>query len=108
MPGPLRVKQVTLDSLISNKPYARPTPANKDDDDDDDVLVIESTNNQDTSFVLGKVPPPFPLSLTDRNAFRRPRTSAKVTEFQWRVSRAISSIHPLPSDDANPSILAAV
>lgn len=87
MPAPLRVKQVTLDSLI-NKPYARPTPANTDDDVDD-VLVIESTNNHDAWLVLGKVPPPFPLSATDRNAFRRPRTSAKVTEFQWRVSIAI-------------------
>jgi hypothetical protein len=85
MPGPLRVKQVTLDSLIS-KPYARPTPA-KDADDEDDVLVIERATDLDASFVLGKVPPPFPLSCADRNAFRRPRTSAKVTEFQWRVSR---------------------
>ncbi|GAA5961430.1 hypothetical protein JCM8115_003447 [Rhodotorula mucilaginosa] len=83
MPGPLRVKQVTLDSLIS-KPYARPTPA-KDADDEDDVLVIERATDLDASFVLGKVPPPFPLSCADRNAFRRPRTSAKVTEFQWRL-----------------------
>lgn len=89
MPGPLRVKQVTLDSLIS-KPYARPGSPSNRDDDDDDVLVIERITDPDASFVLGKVPPPFPLSATDRNAFRRPRTSAKVTQFQWRVSTAIS------------------
>lgn len=106
MPGPLRVKQVTLDSLISSKlPYARPPPANKKDDDE---LVIDRTiqnvneeqeKEDDASYVLGKVPPPFPLSCADRNAFRRPRTSAKVTDFQWRVSRAGQSVcrRPPPS-----------
>lgn len=101
MPGPtLRVKQITLDSLIS-KPYARPTTPvcrtrdrNDGDgggDDDDDVLVIErGPDAGEDAFVLGKVPPPFPLSVTDRNAFTRPNTLRKVTEFQWKVSNSNS------------------
>ncbi|GAA5975455.1 hypothetical protein JCM10908_005168 [Rhodotorula pacifica] len=82
MPGPLRVKQITLDSLVKReqKPYDRSASTEKDE-----VIVLEEDETKVATFVLGKVPPPFPLSKAERDAFRRPKTSGKVTGFQWRL-----------------------
>ncbi|GAA5869577.1 hypothetical protein JCM3774_005484 [Rhodotorula dairenensis] len=97
MPGPtLRVKQITLDSLINKKPYTRPAaPVKRNHDDDDDgVTVIERPDAGAGAFVLGKVPPPFPLSVLDRNAFRRPKSARKVTEFQWKLYDLLLTVPP--------------
>ncbi|BGP54592.1 hypothetical protein JCM8202_004963 [Rhodotorula sphaerocarpa] len=75
-----RVKQITLDSLV--KPY---------DKSDRPKLSVSRRSEKALSpavepFVLGKEPPPFPLAVQERNAFRRTgKKTGKVTDFQWRL-----------------------
>lgn len=76
-----RVKQVTLDTLLPYSKVERDVRNAKRDDEADEA-----------TFVLGRVPPPFPLSVADRLAFVRPaaregerKAADKVTAFQWKV-----------------------
>ncbi|EMS25593.1 methylated-DNA-[protein]-cysteine S-methyltransferase [Rhodotorula toruloides NP11] len=86
-----RVKQVPLDALL---------PYNKVERDERSARVKAekqgaSKRDEDAdaaTFVIGRVPPPFPLSAADRLAFVRPaaregerKAAEKVTAFQWKL-----------------------
>ncbi|POY76876.1 putative Methylated-DNA--[protein]-cysteine S-methyltransferase [Rhodotorula taiwanensis] len=84
MPATVRVKQITLDSLI--KPYDRPVSS---------LEKKQEPANATPGFeniALGRTPPPFPTTPTARKAFLRPKSQRKVTPFQWQLYDALLTI----------------
>lgn len=95
-----RVKQVTLDSLLPYNKVERDvqTATRKAERR---AAVKRNEEAVEATFVLGRVPPPFPLSAADRLAFVRPaaregerKAADKVTAFQWKVRASQSPTVP--------------
>ncbi|BGP23636.1 methylated-DNA-[protein]-cysteine S-methyltransferase [Rhodotorula toruloides] len=86
-----RLKQVSLDSL---RPYNKVESAGRSGKHISEQLRATKREEKagDATFVVGRVPPPFPLSAAGRLAFVRRaardgerKASEKVTAFQWKL-----------------------